>query len=177
MAKSSNPRMSARPIGPHLTKAISDRFWTHVDKTGHNGCWLWTAFINNEGYGAYRAGPMVFKAHRVAYTLLNGEVPDLLPLDHLCRVRACVNPAHLEPVTNQENIIRGFAPTAVNARKTHCPKGHPLAEGNLEPSQAALGRRSCHTCHREASRQSQLRLRAAAKARRLDVVAEKRRAL
>lgn len=99
-------------------RTFSDRFWSKVDKSGT--CWLWTASIRATGYGQFRVGKRTRDAHRVAWELTNGSVPDGLQLDHLCRNRACVRPDHLEPVTQRENILRGTAPTAVNAVKTHC---------------------------------------------------------
>ena len=84
-------------------------------------------------------------AHVFAYKLLVGVVPGGLELDHLCRVPACVNPAHLEPVTHAENLMRSpVAPTAINARKTHCPQGHPYVAGNTY--YRANGHRHCKTC-------------------------------
>lgn len=116
-----------------------DRFWAKVTIT--DSCWLWHR-PDAYGYGAFtiRRG-MIVKAHRFAYELFVGPIPDGLDLDHLCRVRHCVNPAHLEPVTRRENALRGVGPTAVNARKSHCIHGHPLTEGQ--------GRRICRTCNAE----------------------------
>ena len=127
------------------------RFWLKVEKT--EGCWLWTAYRRPDGYGQFRVGSRMVKAHRFAYELLVGPIPDGRETDHLCRVRHCVNPAHLEPVTHRENTLRGDTPAARNAAKTHCPQGHPLAEGNLVPFDLRRGRRRCLTCHREQSRE------------------------
>lgn len=97
------------------------------------GCWLWTGTRKN-GYGRLNAvidgQHQCLLAHRVVYESLVGPVPDGLTLDHRCRVRACVNPAHLEPVTMKENILRGESAGARNAVKTHCPKGHPYSPEN-----------------------------------------------
>lgn len=90
----------------------SERFWQKVDKSGD--CWLWTAGIDTRGYGTFRpTGGRMTKAHQWAYRELVGEVPVGLELDHLCRVRRCCNPSHLEPVTHAENVRRAPA-------KTHC---------------------------------------------------------
>gem|GEM_PF-2516826 len=111
-------------------------FWSHVAKS--EGCWEWTAGRARGGYGSTtlrrsstRRGRTYGRmAHRVAYELLVGPIPPGLTLDHLCRNRGCVNPAHLEPVTLQENIMRSpNAVAAVNARKTHCPHGRPYRIG------------------------------------------------
>jgi len=106
------------------------RFWERVHKT--DGCWLWTGALNDEGYGAVR-GPNKknTRAHRFAYEITVGPIPPGLTLDHLCRTRNCVNPAHLEPVTNKENLLRGEGWAAKNARKTHCVHGHEFTPDNI----------------------------------------------
>lgn len=118
-----------------------------------SGCWLWTAGRQNkDGYGGVHWYGKWSRAHRVVYQLLVGDIPDGLQLDHTCRVRHCVNPAHLEPVTGRENVLRGDTIAAKHAARTHCPKGHPLDGDNLVPSQLKLGQRSCLTCQRERQR-------------------------
>ena len=123
--------------------SIQDRFWGKVDKNGPTGCWLWTASITRSGYGHFRIGSKLHPAHRVAYELSIGQIPEGLQLDHLCRVRRCVNPKHLEPVTNQENCLRG---DNAQRRKTHCPKGHPYDVKNTIHKKD--NRRICRTCTR-----------------------------
>lgn len=96
-------------------------------------------------------------AHRVAYELVVGPIPDGLQLDHLCKVRKCVNPAHLEAVTCGENIRRGDtgkAAAEVQSSKTHCPQGHPYSGDNLAHYRGRHGRRyrACRICRREAMR-------------------------
>lgn len=110
-----------------------------------SGCWEWTASRNIGGYGMiwFEGRPRV--AHRVAYGLLVGAIPDGLTLDHLCRVRHCVNPAHLEPVTMYENMLRGESFSARQARQTHCKNGHPLSGDNLY-SNPNRKQRVCRTC-------------------------------
>jgi hypothetical protein len=79
-----------------------------------------------------------------------------LQIDHLCRVRHCVNPAHMEPVTPRENILRSpVALAAINARKTHCPQGHPLSGANLY--RTPQGFRACRECRRKSDRESKRR--------------------
>lgn len=112
----------------------------------NSGCWLWLGHVNSQGYGQHKKR----RAHRESYEIHVGNVPDGLVLDHLCRVRSCVNPAHLEPVTNKENILRGESPWALNARKTHCPRGHLLSEDNLRRCFGKnAGNRECKACSRE----------------------------
>jgi hypothetical protein len=108
-----------------------------------SGCWLWQGTVNQRtGYGVYRRDP----AHRAVYKLLVGLIPDGLHLDHLCRVRACVNPAHLEPVTQAENNRRSASPSALNAVKTHCDHGHEFNAANT--ARAKDGSRVCRACKR-----------------------------
>lgn len=95
-----------------------------------SGCWLWTASLRG-GYGQFGVDGTTRAAHRVVYEMLVGAVPDGLELDHTCRVRSCVNPSHLEPVTHRENVLRGEGHGAVNARKTHCLHGHELDGVNV----------------------------------------------
>lgn len=129
-------------------RTFAERFWEKVDKDGPAGCWIWTGAIGNKGYGHITVRRPGFRstldAHRLAYEFVVGEIPPGLQLDHLCRVRRCVNPAHLDPVTRKENILRGVGPTAVNARKTHCKRGHPFDEENTGRNTG--GGRACRAC-------------------------------
>ena len=119
-----------------------------------SGCWLWDGLLNIGGYGRYwpKRGDRHYKmAHRVAYEAAKGPIPRGLQLDHLCRVRRCVNPAHLEVVTNRQNVLRGVGTTAQNARKKSCNRGHPLNGKNLY-THPRNGFRRCVTCHRADAR-------------------------
>lgn len=103
--------------------------------------------LKDQGYGRiYIVGSWnrYLRAHVVAWEKVRGPVPEGKQIDHLCRNRACINPEHLEAVTSRENTLRGFGPTAVNARKTHCPRGHPLSDGNVLVDKR--GHRCCRTC-------------------------------
>lgn len=121
---------------------IERRFWAKVDKNGPNGCWVWTA-ANASGYGRFWVGHLVV-AHRFAYELLVGPIPDGMQLDHLCRNPPCVNPAHLEPVTCRVNLLRGETQTARRSRQTHCSRGHEFTAANTytKPN----GARNCRAC-------------------------------
>ena len=107
-----------------------------------DGCWQWTGSIDRNGYGSFWFNKTMALAHRVSYELKVGPIPEGMQLDHLCRNRSCVNPAHLEPVTARENTHRS---PITFANKTHCPKGHAYDEANtyVRPSD---GRRRCRTC-------------------------------
>jgi HNH endonuclease len=131
------------------SETILQRFWEKVEVPISRGkCWRWTATILRDGYGQFRLNGKLIKPHRLAYELLVGPIPDgMMTLDHVCRNRACVNPYHLEPATNRDNnVLRGIGISATNARKTHCPKGHPLSGDNLYHSQLKKGWRECRIC-------------------------------
>lgn len=122
-----------------------DAFMAKVTKT--DGCWLWQGSRTRSGYGQVGAGRRTVRAHRLAYELLVGPIPTGKQLDHLCRVRHCVNPAHLEPVVSRTNTLRSpVAAAAVNAAKTHCVHGHPFDEANTGTDGR---RRWCRTCLRD----------------------------
>jgi len=116
------------------------------------GCWLWRGQVSTKGYGRVLHEGRLQQAHRVVYELLVSAIPKGKCLDHLCRVRACVNPAHMEPVDNRTNILRGVSFSAMNAQKKACDAGHPYTEENTRVCRA--GWRHCKTCSdiRDASR-------------------------
>lgn len=140
-------------------------YWRHV-AVDPNGCWNWTGNLNTSGYGRWfgwgnKATPLA--AHVVAYTHLVGPVPDGLQLDHLCHThdaeclggkcahRTCVNPAHLEPVTARENLLRSpHTQAARNAAKTHCDNGHEFTpENTYYQTEGAYTKRRCRACKRK----------------------------
>ncbi|PSJ29819.1 HNH endonuclease [Streptosporangium nondiastaticum] len=119
-----------------------DRFLDKVTRTA--GCWTWTGSVKPNGYGQFRVGKRVRTAHRVAYELAHGEIPDGLVIDHLCRRRDCVRPDHLEAVTQRINVRRGISSAAHRARQTHCCRGHAFDAANTYV--APNGTRKCRRC-------------------------------
>jgi len=130
-----------------MTDAL-DRCLRHVVPDIVTGCWLYVGTLNRKGYGKFSVNHIIkgLLAHRFVYTELKGPIPAGMCLDHLCRHRNCVNPDHLEPVTQAENIRRGLGNKRDNgnSKKTTCKHGHPLTEDNIyrPPS----GGRHCVTC-------------------------------
>ena len=125
---------------------LEERFWGKVEKT--NSCWYWLAALTRSGYGTFAYQGRPIGAHRLAYQLSVGPIPDGLHLDHLCKQTDCVNPAHLEPVTPRENSGR-----TEFARRTHCPQGPPYDEANTYRSPNRPTNRQCRICMRERAKQ------------------------
>lgn len=143
-----------RAPGKTAAMPLADRIWKYVQKGP--GCWIWTGSMQANGYGNialslredFKGGSGRLLAHRAMYELLKGPIPAGLDLDHICRVRKCVNPEHLEPVTRQVNVLRGQTVTAANAIKTHCIHGHPFDESNTRIKKRPNGKqsRNCKAC-------------------------------
>lgn len=114
-----------------------------------NGCWIWPGTTSGSGYGVIswsESGEIHrWVTHRVTFTSLVGPIPAGLELDHLCRVRRCCNPAHLEPVTRRENLIRSASIVAARAAQTHCLRGHAFTDAN---TRRRGGSRICRACDR-----------------------------
>lgn len=138
--------------------ALPQRFWdkTRSEDTGYTiPCLTWTA-RKEFGYGRFFWEGKTRRAHRVAYEVPVGPIPDGLQPDHLCRNRACVNVEHLELVTSQENTRRGVSLAAQRAQRTHCPAGHEYTPENTYV-QPTSGQRRCRTCKRHRDRVSRRR--------------------
>lgn len=130
---------------PERYMTIEDRFWAKVNTNGPLGCWLWTGAVGQAGHGIFVPvrGKRI-QAHRWLWEVTRGPIPEGMELDHICRVPACVRPAHLEAVTHRENCRRGISPAAINARKTHCQRGHEFTAENTYVTRT--GSRCCRRC-------------------------------
>ncbi len=157
--QSTKPRKARTPS--NLT--VDEYFWLHVDKNGPipehkpelGPCWLWLGNITKAGYGRIVYKGISVLAHVYAYELLVGPAPtnDLknIQRDHICKNKSCPNPEHLEQVTRRENILRGDSPTAKNARKELCEKGHEML--GIRKTGAQAGTRYCLVCNLERAQQ------------------------
>ena len=133
-------------------RSTPERIYDRLVPDPETGCLLWTGKTDH-GYGRIKICQRLRYVHVVAWEIRNGPVPGGLELDHLCRVRACANTDHLELVARRENVLRGHALAAVNARKTHCKNDHEFTKANtylrLRPS--GRSQRECRTCRRQAA--------------------------
>lgn len=110
-------------------------------------CWLWEAAKQAQGYGSFTWGPKTYRAHKLSYELHKQPVSVGLVLDHLCGVRVCVNPAHLEPVSIKDNLFRSTKTLAFkNKIKTHCKSGHEFTEKNTYRHPKRPTTRGCRIC-------------------------------
>lgn len=129
---------------------LSSRFWNKIKKT--STCWLWTAAIAPNGYGVFntREKKRTRYAHRLSYIYFNGDISDDLTVDHLCRVRNCVNPRHLEAVCQKENVLRGISSPSMNAKKENCKCGNKYSPYFYKGKEY----RRCKNCHNINSKKS-----------------------
>lgn len=129
-----------------------DRFNTkyEVSDSGH---WEWLGELKTTGYGRFWNGTIEIYAHRFSYELYVGEIPEGLFIDHLCRVRSCVNPEHLEPVTTAENLKRGEH----RSDSTHCKHGHKFTPENTYSPPSQPFYRYCRECRRRRSAEQNIR--------------------
>lgn len=135
-------RRAVRINLPKRTRTIEERLAAYTDKIPQGGCWIWIGALNQYGYGSMRGPTGTVATHRFVYERERGPIPEALDLDHLCRVRSCCNPDHLEPVTRQENVNRGDG-----AKSDLCRNGHPF-----DLLAGARKERRCSTCEREKRR-------------------------
>ncbi len=139
-----------------------DTKYVIVERGFGTPCWIWIASKDKWGYGRFRLKGRTALAHRVSWELKNGSLPDYpsQELDHLCGNRECVNPDHLEAVSQKVNTLRSTSFSAVNAGKTACKAGHFYSQGNtyIRPN----GTRDCRACIRERVRAYKERRRATA---------------
>lgn len=131
------------------------RLFSRIVVNEATGCWEYLSPLSPSGYGQFALETMgnTILTHRLMYQIMVGPLPKNLVLDHLCRNRKCCNPEHLEPVTQHENWYRGESPFAINAKKTHCKRGHEFTEENTKIVKGRIGpARQCKTCSREYQR-------------------------
>lgn len=137
---------------------LPDRFWRKVSPEPNSGCWLWTGYCDPAGYGRVGVfGRASERVHRVTYRAFVGPISSGLEIDHLCRVRACCNPQHLEAVEHRINVLRGRGGAAENAAKVTCKRGHPFDETNTVIYVRPSGRtfRSCRACWKHKAQRNQ----------------------
>lgn len=152
-----------------LPPEVVEAFWSKVDIQDRSECWHWAGILN-QGYGVFwMPGRKRIRAHRLAFELVRGELPGGLVTDHLCRNRKCVNPYHVELVTNKENVLRGVGITAQNKAKTHCKNGHEFTPENTVACTRAGGgaSRECRICRIEKTRRWRAKKSSAAAIRSL----------
>lgn len=133
-----------------LPSDLPPRLAAKIQVNPSTGCWEWTAYIDPLGYSRAQWEGKTGRAHRAVYRILVGEIPAGLVIDHLCRVRHCVNPAHLEVVTHRDNLLRGNTLAAANAAKPRCPRGHEYIANPYVPN--ARWCRQCNNMNRQANR-------------------------
>lgn len=131
----------------------------NIERVTESGCWIWLGSTNGkQGYGVVYFNRRMQLAHRLSYELHKGPIAQGLQIDHLCRVRLCVNPNHLEPVSARTNLVRGNGFAGLNARKTHCKYGHDLMNARTQKHfKAGTPVRICRACRSIWNRQQYLK--------------------
>lgn len=151
------PHGTESEVSMHSNYNLFGRFFSKVDSSGgSDSCWEWQGAIRGRsGYGNFFVSGFTLVAHRVAYSLCVGPVPEGFDLHHTCRNRSCVNPDHLKPITHRENCLLGVGTPASNFLKTHCDHGHVF---DLFNTYYWHGERYCRACRREFDRKRRLRV-------------------
>lgn len=149
-----------RKYGRLTLPTVEDRFFGKV-YASDDGCWIWTAYLNEAGYGQFGDQGRVHLAHRWAWVHLRGDLPPDLTLDHLCRTPSCVNPWHMEPVSLAENIRRAATVRNYGPPMTVCGNGHPLNKENAYQRPGRRNSLACRACMREYQRNYAARRRSA----------------
>lgn len=124
---------------------VRERIYKNSIPEPNSGCWLWLGYVNPKGYAICSTKNTTKRAHRLSYCEFVGPIPDGMEIDHKCRVRCCVNPQHLEPITHAENIRRVLPYVRGPARGTHCQRGHPFTSDNIITNKRDC-RRQCRAC-------------------------------
>lgn len=136
------------PVSSDLRRELFDRIMSRVVVCPERGCLIWTGSTDRKGYARISVCGKVRRAHRVLYEICVGPIPKRHVLDHECRVHPCVHPAHLEPVTNRVNTLRGKSFAARHASKTHCKHGHAFTKENTYERPDRPGTRECRACRK-----------------------------
>lgn len=145
-------KKSTRPV-PTMSPIQTARFWSKVRIIRGVGCWVWQGCQDSKGYGYFGLNGQRYHSHRISFAFFRGPLTSELVLDHVCRNPSCVNPQHLELVTERENILRGTGPSAINAAKQTCTQGHEFTDENtgMRDKINRTGR-YCRTCSRSRAR-------------------------
>lgn len=143
-------RRNGTPMPPVKTRSVDE--WLRLIDQSDDGCWLWPGRRDTGGYGVIDTGGTSLKAHRVTYEAWVGPIPPGYTLDHRCKVRHCVRPAHLQPMPLAQNILLGDGYSGLNARKTRCIRGHEFTSENTITYPSAPRTRRCRACTRSARR-------------------------
>jgi hypothetical protein len=140
--------------------SVLQRFWSNIDRNGTGGCWVWQGEVTNT-YGRIFVGGERKRqlVHRFAYEMFVGPIEPGMEIDHVCKVRLCANPDHLDQVTGRENKLRSIGFASANAKKTECIHGHPFDERNTHVTKN--GQRKCRACDRDRVRARREQKRAA----------------
>jgi len=127
-----------------MTTPVEKRFWSRVDTSGP--CWIWTGLKTDRGYGQIWINGKMIRVHRWIYEQVCGPIEPGMVIDHLCRIRPCVRPSHLEATTPRQNVLRGVSSAAERAKQTHCKNGHEFTPENTYYRNEAQTQRGCRAC-------------------------------